>query len=200
MYKVDNVSYKYRLIDRYSGKEYEFNTKDELIAWMMKKRTSRAIDFLEMNRSGIRWPKYNNGVLDQLDNTGLDKDENGEPKRYILFDGYGRIIDGRIYEADLDKAYEEYLADIRKQWKRRKGTYYFKFRSDPVPHTGRGGGYSNYYRSPRMINVKRQYYKEVEHYSRPKACHKGESMWWDDYPRTVQRSWKAQGKKKRQWM
>lgn len=76
------------------------------------------------------------------------------------------------------------------------------FRKQPVPHTGRKGSYSNYYRRPSRAGYRKTLIvdeDEQQYVKRPKP-NKYYMGWWDDYPRSNahSRSWKNQ-KIRRQW-
>jgi hypothetical protein len=83
-------------------------------------------------------------------------------------------------------------------WRTKKPRIY-RYRIDPVPfvHKKRGK-FRNWYKTPRVMNEKRQWDRE---YTRLKRNPKNLPDPYDDYPRSdiYDRSWKKH-KKKRQWM
>ena len=77
----------------------------------------------------------------------------------------------------------------------------YRFRQDPVPGIGRNRGHFRcWYRLPRTTAEFRDMAdKENEPYIRRRR-RKQIPTAWDDIPKCVQRSWKEQSKKPKQWM
>lgn len=82
-----------------------------------------------------------------------------------------------------------------------KRFFAFRFRIDPVPfiHKKVWGNFSNWYKTPRVMNEKRQSFTK---YCRAKRNAKNLPNAWDDYLRSDVRhrhSWKKRFKCKKQW-
>lgn len=194
---MKNTKYKYMLIDRYKGTSETIETKERLIERLARANVRMTIEELFNALINV---KYSNKILDNMDFSGHDLDINGEPKRYLLLDGYGRVINARMYIDDIDK----YNSEHRK--KCRYNTYLedkynkanCRFREDPVP--GTGVRHWGYFRRPRLMRSYRQaHIKEYEPYVRKRATLDKADMWWDEFPKDLCKSWKHQGKRKRQW-
>jgi hypothetical protein len=113
--------------------------------------------------------------------------------RYIVRDKFGGVF-----------TKNEVLRDVYKLKYKKRGVINcnYKFRYDPVPHTGhRKWSFKNFYKTPHTVQEKRwntahiEYVRGSRHPSRlPNP--------WDDCPRSdafIKRSWKKT-KKRRQWM
>lgn len=198
------MKYKYKLIDRIKGSEITFNSKDELIKYFVKSMRSSILDF---RLGGCWWTyegKYHNNILDNMDFSGSDLDCNGEYKRYLLLDGYGRVIDGRIYLDEINKAYEIDVKSSNKAYVSYADREFIRnhcvFRKTPVPMTGASRYRHRCYRSPKMGRALRvTNIKEYEQFTRKKARVTAEQFWWDDFPRELYKSWKHQSKCRKQW-
>lgn len=139
------------------------------------------------------------------------------PKEYMFYDGYGRIVDVRVYRKKVFEAYNNipdkpYYQIKRKDnrevgetyvcYKSWKGhTVYYKYRRGPVPGTGIiRGSYKKGFRKPKINSIRKQVSDpEVKDYIRKKSLPKLNG-WWDDYPwRDNEKSWKSQTKCRHQW-
>ena len=114
---------------------------------------------------------------------------------FIIYDEYNRVV-------SLPEIKEE-LGNHTYVYKRRLPTYNFTFRYDPVPNTSLGYLSKGYYR--KVKRGKREYgvLVETRDLGRSKVCSDKRELlesWGDDHPRTIQKSWKAQSKKKKQYM
>lgn len=121
-------------------------------------------------------------------------------KEYIVFDSIFRIIDVRLYEKEILSFVTP--KNRRRKWSK-KFEYYEKtkpeFRKGPVPNTGHKWRFSNYYRRPRTTQeIRYNSIPEYESFVRKKR--KYIPTVYDDIPRNIYRSWKHQGKKRKQWM
>lgn len=127
-----------------------------------------------------------------------------ESRVYNVVDSYGRVVQYDV----LKEAVEKYNDEEPERQKRRYSNwswwrkYHFEFRREPVPCTGHSGRNTHYYRH---VPARLATFKKLEDY--PEFCigyrlvlDSIRCMWWDDYPpRSVQRSWKKQGKRRHQW-
>lgn len=80
----------------------------------------------------------------------------------------------------------------------------FKFRFDPVPfvHKRVHRGFGNYYKIPKVMNEKRQWYDDGKRYGRLKRSPRNLPNPWDDYQRgdiDTRYSWKKRNKCRKQW-
>lgn len=192
-----SLYYKYILYDRQKGSYQTFNTKEELIKRLS--RANRSIDYLDLT-DFLKLSKTGNTILDNLDYSGSDLNSDGSAKRYILLDGYNRVIDARIYIDDI-KLYAELERKGRKRvsyYNTRFEQNHCVFRETPVP--GTGVRHWGYYRRPRLLrSIRQASIKEYEQYIRKKATIDKADAWWDEFPKDMNKNWKHQGKRRRQW-
>lgn len=128
------------------------------------------------------------------------------PERYVqrrclvVFDEYKMINLAEIKEAI--KVYKPRNKKYHSSYYRGR---YFVYRYDPVPFTGCGRWYSGWYR---RIPRNKSYYAKLSEYvdlfpndASIRRAANFVSKWSDDFPpRCVEKSWKSQSKKKKQWM
>lgn len=192
-----NLYYKYILYDRQKGKYETFNTKEELIKRLARANVS--FNYLDLHYFLID-SKTGNSILDNLDYSGSDLNADGSAKRYILLDGYNRVIDARMYIDDI-KRYDEMCRKRRHRFSYGYSMFtknHCVFRVSPVP--GTGVRHWGYYRRPRLLrSIKQASMKEYEPYIRKGATIDKADAWWDEFPKSLCKSWKHQGKRKRQW-
>lgn len=124
------------------------------------------------------------------------------PIEYIIYNEYDCIVRVEdIREVEVKSRWEDPRWKRNNNWRSRSD---FRFRIDPVPHTGKGMRNTGY-----NVGRKRQYMNEVrqsygnEEYIRPKRTHGiGVVSGWDDEYRGDifnKYSWKK-NKKRKQWM
>jgi len=117
------------------------------------------------------------------------------------FDGYGRDINARAYEADAWLYYLEHIkgkVKNRKPYSVKNKVYYGVFREIPVSHTGRYRGGPSI--RPRKIKHIVAMYGNPEYKEFNRGSHKElPDGWWDDWTRSVERNWKSQRKVRHQW-
>lgn len=148
-------------------------------------------------------------------------------KKYMFYDGLGRIIDPRHYEKEIEKIrldiawkrcdnkvnYIRYVYSFNESILAKKPYYSWKpkqrenslpeYRVDPIPHIGRRR-FCNYYRHFATFNERRQNADpEVFEYVRPSRRYDS----WELNPYDNERvrpwrnkSWKDCTKKRKQWM
>ena len=191
MYNIYNYSNVYYLWDNFKQTEYLIGNKKDLINEMAKNFRIKIWLMRECGDSKER-PHYSNNWLDEyyyIDYTPY--------KRYVIYDGYCRLIDIKEYD---DVAFRLYLSNYKDRVKR----FYFRkskikyghFRYDPVPYTGSRGGGSSI--RPRKIKHLKQMYANPEYKQFNRGSHKDvPDGWWDDWYRNVERSWKKH--RKHQW-
>ena len=199
MYKTVEEN-KYYIFDRVNNKIKVCKDNNELLIYL--RQLYRNLTNLTITTKDGRlysdWGR--DKVISRIDLSGNDIDEFGNAKRFIVYDEYDRIVDIR----DIAKYAKEtaHVGANRYGWNRNWTpfpSHLYKFRQAPVPHTGWTWG--NYYRRPRYVPTMRQNsIPEYKAFVRPKAALRNETFWWDDHVRCIQRSWKVQSKKKRQWM
>ncbi len=85
-----------------------------------------------------------------------------------------------------------------------RGIISFRYRIDPVPfiRNGKRSYFKRWYKTPKTVNEKRQYYGSEE-YVRGRRNPRNLPDPWDDYPRAdtyIKRSWKKNCKCRKQWM
>ena len=119
------------------------------------------------------------------------------PRNLMVLDDYGRVINLTELR-DSIKIFKPRPKHRRYSW---FGPKYFDYRVDPVPYTGK---YSRY-RRWRDVSSNKNYYLNVmsqwdDSRIRTQFALKSAGFWADGLPRFSQRSWKEQGKKKKQWM
>ena len=133
----------------------------------------------------------------------FDADIYGDMLReYIVFDSMFRIIDVRLYEKEI----LSFVApkNRKRKWSKPEFEYRYEktkpeFRNGPVPNTGHKWRFRNYYRRPRTTQeIRYNSIPEYESFVRKKR--KYIPTVYDDIPRNIYRSWKHQGKKRKQWM
>ena len=184
----------------------EFENEEELINFLAK--TYHCSFFGE----------YRNPYIDSINMNGNDTETfynifdviGHTVRKYLFIDKNNRIIDVRKYK---DVVLERYKALREKKEKDQEnfwtslshgdklyvydGTPY-RYRMDPVPHLIRRRGCS-WLRHMRTTQELRQNsipeYKEYVHSKRNYI-----PTLYDDIPRETQRCWKAQSKKRKQWM
>ena len=133
----------------------------------------------------------------------FDADIYGDMLReYIVFDSMFRIIDVRLYEKEI----LSFVApkNRKRKWSKPEFEYRYEktkpeFRNGPVPNTGHKWRFRNYYRRPRTTQeIRYNSIPEYESFVRKKRRYI--PTVYDDIPRNIYRSWKHQGKKRKQWM
>ena len=201
MYNIKK-EFKYRLVDRYNGTERVFKDKDSLINYFVACEKSDWI-FMFDTCFKDRASHTINTVLDNIACNDNDLNADGTPKRYMLFASDGRILCGDMYRAEVIERYKAKTKEHRtyeyKPWWADKVKV--EFRKDPIPHTGfkhRG----NYYRRFKTTNEKRKSADvEYKQYVKPKRNFRNLPDTWDEEKvRHIDKCWKSQSKKKKQWM
>jgi hypothetical protein len=132
-------------------------------------------------------------------------------REFLFVDEDYRIIDVRKYEKELIDDikkngpytyYEEENEEEREYGERlyiRYGRFSYRYRIDPVPWIWNRGGRYRGIRYPKTLNeTKLNSDEEMKEYVRGKRRHLPNS--YDDIPRRIQKSWKEQSKKRKQWM
>lgn len=122
---------------------------------------------------------------------------------YMFFDPDNRIIDLRNYVDDIVKYSKANTSKKRNQrWWRYSGKDLPEFRKGPVPGTRKSRCHrGSYYRNPSVMNAKRDAaITEYKEYIRPSRRVINLPDPWDEYPRHIDKSWKTNSKKKKQWM
>lgn len=131
-------------------------------------------------------------------------------RRYMFIDDDNCIIDIRDYYQEALKrykngAYEYHNDDVCEELEygdvliQRWSKQTFRYRIDPVPNVRYGGGYRGYYRHIKTTQENRQNTDpDYKDYVRSKR--KNLPTCWDEIPRCLQKSWKKQSKKRKQWM
>ncbi len=114
---------------------------------------------------------------------------------YRLYDDFGRVIDPRYWVYDV-------LSYQRKKevYSPTRGIPYV-YRQDPVPYVRKNQRGGAGVTPPKVMNEIRASYKD-DHATYTRFARSARALYQDcDYAfRVVQRSWKSQGRKKRQWM
>ena len=75
--------------------------------------------------------------------------------------------------------------------------YSYRFRIDPVPHTGKGKYYHYLFRHPKMLRCTLLEESDYPQFFRKRRSRKYED--WDDYVRHHEKCWKKQRKVRHQW-
>lgn len=151
-------------------------------------------------------------------------------RNYVLVDSNNRIINPEIYrekvEALIDGLPEDDLERLRRYermglthmwrfWSKERHVPHdelqhgdvlcdcdtnYRFRQDPVPGIGRNRWHFRcWYRTPRTTAELRDM-ADPENAPYIRRRRKQIPTTWDDIPKCVQRSWKEQSKKRKQWM
>jgi len=123
------------------------------------------------------------------------------PRRFIFIDENNRYIDFRNYRNEIDELINSKnlkyncLPQKKKQYKES-----YKYRFDPVPHTGHIKGY-RWLRHIHTTNEKRQNCA-LENKEFVRAARRANNLpsLYDDIPRSYSKSWKDCTKKRKQWM
>lgn len=182
----------------------EFNSEDELIDFLGKSFYkcidgsfySKYLNNINMNGNDVRISPVFNENTDYV------------TRPFIFIDSDNRIIDARKYREEILKRinsgkYEHnfskteknlHYGDVLCSW---RGS--FRYRIDPVPGTSSRHRYVYFLRFPRTSNeIKQNSIPSHKDFVRPSRRKLPTS--WDDIPRYSQKSWKEQGKKRKQWM
>lgn len=167
--------------------------------------------------------KYNNTILDNINLTlkdikfdimcYLDGENTMGLRKYVVIDGYFRIIDVRQYsdlilnnKVKLDSKRllkNRYFNDYH-IWRMKKkvgdGYKGAIFRREPIPYTNSKFYYP--YRQVRVTNEKRKGYdKDIQKYIRSKRKPNNlPNVYYSDIYRHTDSCWKRQSKKRKQWM
>lgn len=142
-------------------------------------------------------------------------------RKHILYkdlgNGYGSIYDPRNFEDDIYKYRREREIRVNSLYKRKddfetgeKYSIYryrssghsdvFRFRRGPVPGISGKKKYASCFRWPKIHhNMSLILDPEYEKYTRKTSIYYLRGMWWDDFPRTITRSWKDNRKCRKQW-
>ena len=205
---TNNQNTKTYLFDFYKNRYVvEFDCEEDLI------------NFLGQAFYKSFWEGYRNHYFDEINCNGNDMVnfagiKNGEDacyiRRYMFIDENNRIIDVRNYYQEAFDRYKKGMYKYRydnvcddlqygdilvQRWSKQT----FRYRIDPVPNIRHGGGYRGYIRHMKTTQELRQNADvEYEEFVRPKR--RKLPTCWDDIPRGLQRSWKKQSKKRKQWM
>ena len=207
MYQV-SYPQKYYIWD-FRDKRYvaHFETVDELV------------DFIACGYRETRiWDKDFFNCKTVIENPFIDKCacsmNEGENRRYFIFDEHSRILNVRLYQDLAFAIYKKKAAEGGFNWTTYR-IFYMKlngfpspqkmwwhkntpeFRKGPVPGTGkwRGGPWQT---RPHTFHIKKMYANpEFREYNRGSI--REVPSWYDDRWRCNQRSWKSQSKKRHQW-
>lgn len=142
-------------------------------------------------------------------------------RKYILYkdlgNGYGSIYDPRNFEDDIYKYRREKEIRVNNLYKRKdnfetgeKYSIYryrssghsdvFRFRRGPVPGVSGKKKYASCFRLPKVHhNMSLILDPEYKEYTRKTSICDTKGLWWDDFPRTLTRSWKDNCKCRKQW-
>ena len=201
MYNIEK-NFKYKLVDLYTGKEVVFKDKETLLNYFARHEKN---DWLYMLDTCFkdRASHTINTILDNIGCNDNDVNADGTPKRYRLYAGDGRVICADMYRDEVIRRYKESIGATRK-WNRTPwwaDKVKVEFRRDPIPYTGakyRG----HYYRRPKSMNEKRKAADvEYKQYVKPKRNVRNLPDAWDDEKvRHIEKCWKSQSKKRKQWM
>ena len=213
MYQIIPPRKKYYIWD-FRDNRYvdEFDTLDELIYFI-------AQGYWETHELDWRTLESVSTIVNSfIDRCACSANE-GNGRRYFIFDSYGRIINIHSLEDRAFAIYQKKMNEGGFDWMthhtfymklRGYSNYYFnrkhrkvkkinypEFRRGPVPYTGKHGG-GPWQSGPHTFQIKKMYVNpEFKGYNRGSV--KEVPSWWDDRDRCRQRSWKAQSKKRHQW-
>lgn len=119
-------------------------------------------------------------------------------RHIFVYDEYDRIINLNEIRAGI-KAYKApERREYYRHWYRMRGCY-FEFRREPVPHTGHSR-WGRYYRYKRHT-YRNSYLSTCDILPDPRINSQLDlgCKWDDEFPRSNEKNWKSQGKKKHQW-
>lgn len=191
MYNVYNYSNVFYLKDNLKQKTFLIGDENDLINEIAK-RFKPNWSYWYDDAKEIR-ERYSNELI-----TYSTTSFQNEPyKRYLVYDGYFRLISLGYYDDIAFKLYlQKYKDRKRKIYWRKSYIKYGRFRYDPVPFNySRRGGPSI---KPRKIKHLKQIYANPEYKEFNRGSHKDvPDGWWDDWNRNVERSWKKH--RKHQW-
>ena len=204
MYRVENKSKEFYIFNlenrQYINSKFSLN---ELINYVS-----------HYNLDSFCRGKYGNEILNNINITLKDENPDRyihqdldrnlyriykvELRKYVILDGYLRIVDLRDYKKEIIK--KRYCLQ-RRFWQlnysRSNVAKLINFRSSPIPNIGKNKNIKDY-RVPKVTNEIRQCNIETDKYIRSKR--KSKALIQEVHARYTQKSWKTQSKKKYQWM
>ena len=209
---------KYYIYDLYKNRYVkEFENMDEMIQFLGRNTYLNQDWWSNRSESATKLnQKYKNAYLDEINMNFNDMYLGGicgeyYTRRYMFIDDNWKIYDMRVYWEEIKKEYcrlkDSYSKNKKKEndfcygdlissvsWKK---AYLYRYRIDPVPHTGHSHGY-HFFRHPHTTAEKRSICDEdIYMHTRPKRRHLPSV--YDDIYRHNEKSWKKQ-KIKKQWM
>lgn len=201
MYKIENKSEKLYIFNLHTWQyvDIEFSLEN-------------LIDYIShFNYSFFYENGFGNEMLNNINMNLKDKHANyiipdlygeiykvhkGDLKKYVILDGYMRIVDIRDHTKKIiSKGVSLYRGYCRTSIKRNVPN--INFRMGPIPGTSKRRNVKSY-RVPKVANEIRQCNIETDKYIRSKR--KSKTLIQEVHARYTQKSWKTQSRKKYQWM
>ena len=123
-------------------------------------------------------------------------------REFVFLDPDNRIFDPRAYIEDIIEYTKIPYKSKWHHWKWHSEKSLPEFRNGPVPSTGRNHYHrGSIYRHPKIMNEKRQAANvEYKDFIKPSRRVLNLPDVYDDNCRHIEKSWKSQSKKRKQWM